>query len=47
MDYLVDAPPLVLVLCTTLDDAEALQDVDDIIDATPLDPKLLGALIKI
>ena len=36
VDYFVDASPLVLVLGAALDHAEALKDVDDVIDASAL-----------
>ena len=38
VDDLVDASPLVLILGTSLDHAEALQDVDDVVDASALNP---------
>ena len=47
MDDLVDASPLVLVLGTALNHAEALQDVDDVVDASTLNPELLRALVEV
>lgn len=38
---------MVLVLRATPDDAEALQNVYDVIDASALDSKLFRALIKV
>ena len=47
VDDLVDASPLVLVLCTALDDAEAFEDVDDVVNAPTLHTQLFGALVQI
>ena len=47
VDYFIDASPLVLVLGAALDHAEALQDVDDVIDASSLHPQLLRALVEV
>ena len=42
----VDSSPLVRVFGLPSDDAEALENIDNVIDAPPLDPKLLSALIE-
>ena len=46
MDNPVDASPLVGVFGLTSDNAEALEDVDDVVDSSSLDAELLGTLIK-
>ena len=46
MDDLVDASPLVRVLRLAADHAEALQDVDDVVDSAPFDTEFLRALIQ-
>ena len=45
LDNFVDASPLVLVFSAALDHAEALQNVDDVIDATSLYSQFLRALV--
>lgn len=45
LDNFVDASPLVLVFGAALDHAEALQNVDDVIDAASLHSQFLGALV--
>jgi len=42
----VDSTPLVLILGESPDHVEALQDVDDVIDASSLDSKLFGTLVE-
>jgi len=46
-DYFVDAAPLVLILGAALNHAEALQNVDYVINASALDSKLLRALVQV
>jgi len=45
LDNFVDASPLILVFGAALDHAEALQNVDDVIDAASLYSQFLGALV--
>ena len=42
----VDSPPLVAILGLPPDDAEALKDINDIVNPSALYPQLSGALIK-
>ena len=46
MDYPVDSAPLVGVLGLSSYDAEALKDVDNVVDSPSFNPELFGALIK-
>ena len=45
MNDLVDSTPLVLILGTALNDTEALQDVNDVVDAATLHSQLFSALV--
>ena len=47
VDNLVDALPLVLVFCAPLDHSEALQYVDDVVDASTLYLQLFRALVQV
>jgi len=46
-DNFVNPTPLVLILSAPLDHTKALQDVDDVVDATALDAKLPRALVQV
>ena len=47
VDDLVDASPLVLILCATLNHTEALQDVNDVVDSATFYTQLLRALVEV
>ena len=42
----VDSAPLIAILGLPSDDAEALEDVDDVVDASPLHAQLPCALVQ-
>ena len=44
---LIYAAPLVLILSTALNHAEALKNVNDVIDAAPLNTQLFRALVQV
>lgn len=46
MNNFVNAPPLVRVLSLPPNHAEALENVDDVVDTPSLDLKLLGTLVQ-
>lgn len=45
MNDFVDASPLVFVFGAALNHAEALKDVNNVVNAASLDSQLLGALV--
>ena len=47
VDNLVNPSPLVLVLSAALNHAEGLQDIDDVVNSSPLHSKLLRALVQV
>lgn len=42
----INASPLIRILRLPSDNTEALQNIDNIVDASPLDAELPGALIE-
>ena len=47
VNYFVNSTPLVLVLGAALNNAEAFQDVDDVVDAAAFYTQLFCALVKV
>ena len=43
--YFVDASPLVLILCSSADYEEALQNIDNVVNATSLHTEFFSAAI--
>lgn len=47
LDYLLDTLPVVGVLGLSVDDLEALKNVDDVVDPPPLNCQLACALVQV
>ena len=43
---LINAPPEVRILCLAANNTEAFQDINDVVDPTPLHSQFIGALIQ-